>query len=165
MYVQWLYTRDLYTRTRAGKEGQPEEQGEWHILVDAYLLGRKLRDEEFQDRVMDGIAEWLKEVKDRMELGVMLQNVADVYADAEDHALRRFVSDIAAMKFPNEIIQKLGVKGGGKEAPWAFLVDVLVKMSARFQGVKIFEEGNVAPEMRGVCWYHCHGEGACYREK
>ena len=115
---------------------------------------------------MDAVGEWLREVKVGKDLAVVLEKVGEVYADEEDeHALRRFVSDVAATKFSDALVQKIGGERGEKEVPRGFLVDVLGKLSARFQGGKVFGAGSGTPEMRGPCWYHCHAEGECNKEK
>lgn len=56
------------------------------------------------------------------------------------------------MKFPDEIIQKVDAERGSKEAPRTFFVDVLVKISARFQGGKGFGEGKIA-DVTGIIYY------------
>lgn len=46
LYLQWLYFGKIYYKNR-------HDDGEHETLVDAYIMGDKLLDTTFQDRVID----------------------------------------------------------------------------------------------------------------
>ncbi|KAF2486837.1 hypothetical protein BDY17DRAFT_321598 [Neohortaea acidophila] len=52
VYVQWLYTGKLFCKPLYEQEPETEERN-YGLLFDLYVLGQKLLDREFQDRVVD----------------------------------------------------------------------------------------------------------------
>jgi hypothetical protein len=110
VYAQWLYSRAIHTKTL-----HQFHSIEWLKLTNAYLLGHKLGDTDFQDRVMDSMLHWLRDPANNFQsLSVLLDNVAQIYTtlkDAgKDNPLRRLTSDIVALKFPNFLIQKMALE-------------------------------------------------------
>jgi hypothetical protein len=171
VYVQWLYTKGLYTKPpapsgAAANNRQQSSSVEWFTLVDAYLLGYKLEDITFRDRVMDGILEWLREVKSSDDLTFILDTADEIYstvgASGKTNPLRRLVSDIAALKFSDAQIQKISEDHGRQRLPHAFLLDLVSKLSTRIQGAKLVSTMSKTPEQREACHYHCHGIAKCY---
>lgn len=174
IYQQWLYTRGLHTKTvnMGGAIGLlgPSHGEEWTKLTEVYLLGHKLVDIEFQDRVVDGMIEWLQEVThSAYDLSMVLDSIPRIYTilgeAGEDNPLRRLVSDIIALKFSDAMIQKMAIDRNGEKMPPAFLLDLVLKLSTRLSGPAKFLNASKLPEAREGCHYHCHKEGECYREK
>lgn len=177
IYVQWLYSRQLHTKgaikqtngaMTSASDPSPVAK-EWRTLIDVYLLGYKLRDIDFQDKVMDGILGWLREATTTEDLLVVLENVTQAFMalceSPQDHPLRRLFSDVVAFKFTHTAIQKMGSSDGISILPGTFMRDVITKLSSRLQDGKMFGGGHVWPEYREGCHYHCHEQGACYKLK
>ncbi|KAJ4351248.1 uncharacterized protein N0V89_006587 [Didymosphaeria variabile] len=173
IYQQWLYTKGLHTKTTVKEVTfgpfDPSHRDEWTKLTDIYLLGHKLVDTDFQDRVMDGILEWLDETTTSIyDLSVLLENVVQIYIalkDArEDNPLKRLISDTVSLKFTDAMIQKM-VTDRKKELPRSLLLDLVSKLSANSSGSLIMSRVSTHPEFREACHYHCHAAGDCYRKK
>jgi hypothetical protein len=161
VYVQWLYSRAIHTKTF-----QQVHSLEWLKLTNAYLLGHKIEDTDFQDRVIDSMLHWLRDPANNIQsLFVLLNNVAQIYntlKDASrDNPLRRLTSDIVALKFPNPSIQKMATERNPDHMPPAFLMDILSTLSQRSIS---FTGDPKMTELREACHYHCHAEGKCYRK-
>lgn len=166
IYVQWLYTGRLHTKSTLFEHG-----AEWVRLTRVYLLGLQLGDVDFQDRVIDSMLDWVKDagnVADR--LAVVFDNVAQVYNgttdSGKDNPLRRLVSDIVTTKLNNPTIQGMTSDQKSREMPTVFLLEVISKLSTRLvANTPLFSKAHLLPELREVCHYHGHKEGECYRKK
>ncbi|KAL1592742.1 hypothetical protein SLS60_011158 [Paraconiothyrium brasiliense] len=174
IYQQWLYMRGLHTKTTVKEvpfgPPDPSHRDEWTKLTDVYLLGHKLVDTHFQDRVMDGMLEWLDETTvGTYDLAVLLDNVTQIYSvlkdSSENNPLKRLVSDTVSLKFTDAMIQKM-IAERRKELPRSLLTELVSKLSAKSSG-GLFSSNKelIHPEFREACHYHCHAEGDCYREK
>ncbi|KAL5386053.1 hypothetical protein PMIN04_004595 [Paraphaeosphaeria minitans] len=142
---------------------------EWTKLTESYLLGHKLADIDFRDRVIDGMLEWLNETTNyTYDLSMVVDNIAQIYAalkdPPEDHPLRRLISDIVSLEFTDAMIQKMVIDRKG-ELPGGFLLNLVSKLSAKSGTSTPSSNCPKLPELREACHYHCHGKGECYREK
>ncbi|KAF9739597.1 hypothetical protein PMIN06_009179 [Paraphaeosphaeria minitans] len=173
IYQQWLYTRGLYTKMVVKEAAlgsfHSSHRDEWTKLTESYLLGHKLADIDFRDRVIDGMLEWLNETTNyTYDLSMVVDNIAQIYAalkdPPEDHPLRRLISDIVSLEFTDAMIQKMVIDRKG-ELPGGFLLNLVSKLSAKSGTSTPSSNCPKLPELREACHYHCHGKGECYREK
>ncbi|KAF2452023.1 hypothetical protein P171DRAFT_479036 [Karstenula rhodostoma CBS 690.94] len=166
VYVQWLYTGRLHTKTIHFDHGV-----EWVMLTNVYLLGHKLADVDFQDRVMDSMLDWLKDAGHNIDcLAVVFDNVTQIFNETKisgkNNPLRRLVSDIVSAKLSNTTIQSMALDRQSEQLPPAFLLDIVSKLSTKLvAGHLSFLSLTKSPELRENCHYHCHKNGECYRNK
>lgn len=174
IYQQWLYTRGFHTKS-AVKEAAlvpphpPHCNDEWTKLIDTYLLGHKLVDADFQDRVIDGMLGWLDETTNSTyDLFTVVDDIAQIYAVLEDlpedSPLVRLMADIVSLKFTNAMVQKLVTDRKG-ELPCGFLLNLVSTLSAKSSISILSPDFPKQPELRETCHYHLHKKGECYREK
>jgi hypothetical protein len=158
IYVQWLYTSQLHTKTHFSHASATEDQWEWANLVKAYLLGDYLQDIDFKDTIMDAMIEWGHEA-DRKCINAPPHSSVEIYQQTSNTSpLRKFVVDFTT----RSLIDSFHVSMSDFQFPSDFLAAVVTNLAERIR------PGNdVTSDFVGkkYCQYHCHGERSCYREK
>jgi hypothetical protein len=158
IYVQWLYTNQLFTKLQFNQTSAKDGQREWANLVKAYLLGDYLQDIKFKDTIMDAMVDWGHEA-DRECINAPPHSSVEIYQQTSNTSpLRKLVVDFTTWS----IMDSSHVSMSDFQFPSDFLAAVVTNLAERFR------TGNdVTSDFVGkkYCQYHCHGERACYREK
>lgn len=120
------------------------------MLVQAYLLGKKLVDVDFKDTVIDAILEKLRAIH---RFDTKLTNlVFDNFSLSEQSPLRRLCQEVY-YHF--------------EKPEWLSEADINVNFFIEFSKIQMF--ARVGSEARDSifepCRYHQHGDRPCYRER
>ena len=148
IYVQWLYTGTIFTKTK-------EEAHSFDHLVDLYLLGEKMLDQVFQNRVMDAL---VSATRERDENGKRYFHddlcIDKLYRNTPKNALaRQFMVDVWVRRGRSKWISE-DTALINKE----FLVDLTTAMLDKCELRHEFRLDYAVLQAGVPCKYHQHGE-------
>ena len=158
IYVQWLYTGQLHTKLQFNHTSPNDGQWEWANLVKAYLLGDYLQDIDFKDTIMDAMIDWANEATRECSDAPPHSSV-EVYQHTRDGSpLRKVTLDFTTWRLTNNF----PVSMNEYQFPSDFLTAVVTSLTERIRTGKV-----VRPNFmdKKYCYYHCHGDRACYKDK
>lgn len=145
-YVQWLYTGRIFAKTRDA-DGDPV----FNPFARLYVLGEKLLDDAFQDRVLSALA-----VQGEKQMP-SFESIEIIYeGTAEASPARRWLVDSWVQKAGNKTVEKCKEKGF--PLPPEFQRD-LIEAFVRRHPMRAVERLQAARllETRMMCAYHKHG--------
>lgn len=159
VYVQWLYTSQLHTKLIFDLPTNQDSQWEWAILVKARLLGDCIQDIDFQDTVIDAMAEWANEAPKTCN-DVPAHSSVEVYGNTKDDSpLRRILVDFTAYR----LISGTATALDKSHYPSDYLTSVVGVLTERIRSNRIATPPYV--QNKGGCHYHSHGDKVCYKLK
>jgi hypothetical protein len=165
LYVQWLYTGRLHTRLSLARDEQfKDRRYELTNLIEGYLLGDYLQDNDYKDILVDAMVEWASEYSGVPHSAKPADFAARVYTSTDGSSpLRKLLADLTVW-LPKQSDWKQIPED---QFPHGFLCDVIRVFSAKIQQSETAPEDKKAPfqRYRGTCHYHCHGKEACYKTK
>lgn len=132
-YLNWLYTKKIATGYNAGENAKAHSK--WFLLVDAYILGDKLRDADFKDALTDAmvVTDLSNSPYEGFRWGATQMDRARLYENTVENApARKLLAHLYAQG-------RSGTLLGTDDAP-ELLVDLVKKFSSGVaRGMRAFE--------------------------
>lgn len=154
LYIQWIYRGRIFSRQDMGDTGG--NQQEIKLLVDAFVLGEKLQDQDFKDAVIDSLVYAVDTPDEQDKKWYPTPSAVDsaYRGTPESSPLRRLMVDMHFFHgHPEWLDETYNTE---------FLRDV-ARLFLQDRSDYVTRADRTTAQVAG-CTYHCHeAESACYK--
>ena len=155
LYVHWIYTDRILSRSSATGGGGHE----MILLVDAFVLGEKLRDDRFKDAVIDAIMSCAAghDINEWKRYPLPMEVNRAYRGTPTGSPLRRLIVDLWAVN---------GHDGWNQEGLNAdFQADLIHELLPHRIVPRSYADSHPSKGLTLSCSYHAHGDGGhCYSQ-
>jgi len=156
LYIQWVYTRSIFSRTRSDED--ENTSGELDLLIDGFVFGEKIQDRQFQDASVDSLIALLSTPDKKTR----------PWSPSTSHADRAYRGTPEGSPLRKLMVDQLLLHGQRDNLDGVYHIDHLVDLAAAsIDSRTAIRLKNPKKSTINVnnCWYHHHADDQpCYRD-